>query len=208
MKKLILLALPLLFLTGCSLTNKQPTEAPETTTVTTETGQAVSTTFDSSKIVLEWPEICPEWSECYIEWDWFYKDILPFKNGFIWITIWWNDWYTISLIYTENWKTIKTSNPFFWDDRKGSPDWESSPTIYQYCLPYGTSQISDQRTDSSKHSLDQCITVKTIGWCDDIATKDASECTIKVFEYVFNLIQWNEVNSYFTQKLENFKNSL
>lgn len=53
MKKLILLALPLLFLTGCSLTNKQPTEAPETTTVTTETGQAVSTTFDSSKIVLE-----------------------------------------------------------------------------------------------------------------------------------------------------------
>lgn len=53
MKKLVLLTLPLLFLAGCSLTNNQPTEVPETTTTPTETAPIVSSTFDSSKIVLE-----------------------------------------------------------------------------------------------------------------------------------------------------------
>lgn len=53
MKKLILLALPLLFLTGCSLTNNQSTEVQEATTAPTETAPIVSSTFDSSKIVLE-----------------------------------------------------------------------------------------------------------------------------------------------------------
>jgi uncharacterized protein YcfL len=49
MKKLVVLTLPLLFLTGCSLPNNQPTEI----TAPTETAQIVSSTFDSSKIILE-----------------------------------------------------------------------------------------------------------------------------------------------------------
>jgi uncharacterized protein YcfL len=52
-KKLVLLALPLLFLTGCSLTNNQPTVEPETTIVPVETSPIASTTFDSSNIVVE-----------------------------------------------------------------------------------------------------------------------------------------------------------
>jgi len=186
-KKLVLLALPLLFLTGCSLTNNQPTVEPETTIVPVETSPIASTTFDSSNIVVEWPEICYD-GECHIEWSYVYKNILPFKNGFIWIQMWGQDWYGISLIYIENWKIIKTSDDIFWYDMR-----YTYKKIYEYCeLP-----------------LDKCTLVKTIDSCiTDENTWNATDCINKAFEYIFNLIQWNEINNYFTERLKDFKNSL
>lgn len=186
MKKLILLTLPLLFLAGCSLTSNQPTETSEETTAPAETSPIVSSIFDSSEIVLEWTEISFEWYHRY-------KDILDFNNWSIWIQMGGQDWYEISLIYTENGEIVKTSNPILWYDRR-----YTDKNINEYCV-----------NKPGFQSLDKCTLVKTIDSCvSDKNTWNATDCVNKAFEYVFNLIQWNEINNYFTQEFENFKNSL
>jgi hypothetical protein len=120
--------------------------------------------------------------------------------------MWGQDWYEISLIYTENWKIAKTSSPIFWYDRR-----YTDKKINQYCIEICTSTwcFKNKRTINSIIDIRNCPLAKNMNSCiSDKNTWEAKDCINKAFEYVFNLLQWNEVNNYFTERLEDFKNSL
>lgn len=218
MRKILLSALPLLVLSGCTSINNTTTEISDTiptipqevTWVVTNipiptesnvSNEATSTTnsiFDVSKIVLEWAEFSFGWYDRY-------KDILNINKWTIWIQMWWQDWYEVQLIYTENWKITKTSNPILWLDI-----WYTNKRIYQWCIEYCTANwcSKDQRTDSSVFGLEKCPLVKTISCTDDKYENAEKDCRNKTLEYLYNVMVWNITDSYISQRLQEFQDWL
>jgi len=206
MKRPILL-LSLLFLSGCSLINNQPTMPEAVTVPQQETDWIVSnlenieqvtenettnpvlpttsSTFDLSKKVVEWAEISFWWYSRY-------KDAINFKNWSIWVQMWWQDGFDVELIYTENWKVLKKSSPIFWYDI-----WYTSKNIYEYC------------EDRPRHQgYYMCPLITTLECVIDKEKGYYTDCINKALEYMFNLIQWSETNEHFSQEFLKFKNSL
>ena len=188
MKKLLLL-LPVFLFTGCSL-------IPSTTSLSTEeiSWSALNTsTFTVANIEL-------------VDGQSIYKNVIPYRDGYIWVLIGWQDWYEIDLIYSETWNIIKKSMPIFWYDVG-----YTYKNIYEYCLPYGVDNTSDQWTRPEIHSLDQCPLITSLSvcleWIDHSLPNDCLWGQIAL-AYMYDLIQWNTNNSYFSQKLQAFKDSL
>lgn len=189
MNKLFLLILPVLFLlAGCWSPSTLTPISEQQTGLTSPTSNTLqNSVFDASKIVLEGAEISFEWYHLY-------KEIVPFKDWFIGINMWGQDWYAVSLIYTRSGTLLQTSDPIFWYDRR-----QTDKKIYEYCLGQLPNVVW----------LDSCPLAKTIASCvSDKTTWDAKDCVNQAFEYVYNLLQWSESNSYFYQKMMAFKDSL
>lgn len=113
-----------------------------------------------------------------------YKNIKTYGSWYIWVQIWWNDGVTADLLYIENNKIVKRLNDVFWYN------YYVDHKIHEFCW----------------NALDTCPTVKETSCTID--NNKNQTCAYSFFEYMFNLINWKEVNSYFTQKLQIFETSL
>lgn len=173
MKKLLLLTLPLLFLSGCVLVNDTTNNSPVTETITTTWTEV----FDSSHITFIVDDTAME--SYYV-----YDNIKKYGNWYIWVQIWWNDGISSNLLYIEDGKIIKKMNNIFWYN------FYVDHKIHEFCW----------------ETLDSCPVVKETN-CT-INTDKNEDCVYSFVEYMFNLLQWTETNIYFSEKLQNFENSL
>jgi len=122
-----------------------------------------------------------------------YQNIKKYKNWYLWFEIWWNDWMSVYVIYSENWKKIKKSRHIFWYDIWWWLESYSNKTLFVYDMEYCNKDwcYSDKYTNNG--SQDREI-IKKFDECDIDLSKiwsDANEywkCNKYVFEYVFDLI--------------------
>lgn len=183
MKKLLLLTLPLLILSGCSLTGDKTTISLPLidNTITTDTTntwiETIVALFDPSKIEFIIDDTVME--SYYV-----YKNIKPYGNWYIWVRIWGNEGISSDIVYIENDKIIKELNDVFWYN------YYKDQKIHEFC--WG--------------DLDTCPIAKETSCIID--NDKNQSCTYSFFEYMFNLINWEENNSYFSQKLQAFEKSL
>ncbi len=171
MKKLFLLLLPVLVLSGCSLNSQQqePIEIED---------EIIINQFDVSQIELIVDNTAFE--SYYL-----YKNIKSYGSWYIWVQIWWNDGITSNLVYIENDTIIKKSNDIFWYN------FYVDHKIHEFCWNWETNT---------------CPVAKETSCTIDSGKNEA--CVYSFFEYMFDLIQGNETNTYFWEKLEAFENTL
>ena len=187
MKKLFALVsimLGLGVLTWCSLgistTNTTVSTGTAITTWTTlETGnvQQAANQFDISQITFV--SDAATMDRYYI-----YKNVKPYKDGYLGIKIGWQDGVSSSIVYIKNWAIEKELKNVFWND------YYKNHTIYEYCGGVLTSCPVVAQTSCT------------------INTDKNQDCIHSFFGYMFDILNGTKTNANFSQKLQSFESTL